>query len=87
MSFSANSLKELVIKRERGRKEGESTNEEGRGLMSFECTIKSKKFKLGLYFKNSNENLLQGVKHVVILKFKESVLKKLESKKNVRTAY
>ena len=87
MSFSANSLKELVIKRERGRKEGESTNEEGRGLMSFECTIKSKKLKLGLYFKNSNENLLQGVKHVVILKFKESVLKKLESKKNVRTAY
>ena len=87
MSFSANSLKELVIKRERGRKDGESTNEEGRGLMSFECTIKSKKFKLGLYFKNSNENLLQGVKHVVILKFKESVLKKLESKKNVRTAY
>ena len=87
MSFSANSLKELVIKRERGRKEGESTNEEGRGLMSFECTIKSKKFKLGLYFKNSNENLLQGVKHVVILKFKESVSKKLESEKNVRTAY
>ena len=87
MSFSANSLKELVIKRERGRKDGESTNEEGRGLMSFECTIKSKKFKLGLYFKNSNENLLQGVKHVVILKFKESVSKKLESEKNVRTAY
>ena len=87
MSFSANSLKELVIKRERGRKEGESTNEEGRGLMSFECTIKSKKFKLGLYFKNSNENLLQGVKHVVILKFKESVSKKLEREKNVGTVY
>ena len=87
MSFSANSLKELVIKRERGRKDGESRNEEGRGLMSFECTIKSKKHKLGLYFKNSNENLFQGVKHVVILKFKESVSKKLESEKNVRTAY
>ena len=87
MSFSANSLKELVIKRERGRKDGGSRNEEGRGLMSCECTTKSEKHKLGLYLKNSNENLLQGVKHVVILKFKESVLKKLESKKNVRTAY
>ena len=87
MSFSANSLKELVIKRERGRKDGGSRNEEGRGLMSCECTTKSEKHKLGLYLKNSNEYLLQGVKHVVILKFKESVLKKLESKKNVRTAY
>ena len=87
MSFSANSLKELVIKRERGRKDGGSRNEEGRGLMSCECTTKSEKHKLGLYLKNSNENLLQGVKHVVILKFKESVLKKLESKKNVRTVY
>ena len=87
MSFSANSLKELVIKRERGRKEGESTNEEGRGLMSFECTIKSKKHKLGLYFKNSNEHLFQGVKHVVILKFKESVSKKLERQKKVGTVY
>ena len=87
MSFSANSLKELVIKRERGRKDGGSRNEEGRGLMSCECTTKSEKHKLGLYLKNSNENLLQGVKHVVILKFKESVSKKLESKKNVRTAY
>ena len=87
MSFSANSLKKLVIKRERGRKDGGSRNEEGRGLMSCECTTKSEKHKLGLYLKNSNENLLQGVKHVVILKFKESVLKKLESKKNVRTAY
>ena len=87
MSFSANSLKELVIKRERGRTDGGSRNEEGRGLMSCECTTKSEKHKLGLYLKNSNENLLQGVKHVVILKFKESVLKKLESKKNVRTAY
>ena len=87
MSFSANSLKELVIKRERGRKDGGSRNEEGRGLMSCECTTKSEKHKLGLYLKNSNENLLQGVQHVVILKFKESVLKKLESKKNVRTAY
>ena len=87
MSFSANSLKELVIKRERGRKDGGSRNEEGRGLMSCECTTKSEKHKLGLYLKNSNENLLQGVKHVVILKFKESVSKKLESEKNVRTAY
>ena len=87
MSFSANSLKELVIKRERGRKDGGSRNEEGRGLMSCECTIKSEKHKLGLYLKNSNENLLQGVKHVVILKFKESVSKKLESEKNIRTAY
>ena len=87
MSFSANSLKELVIKRERGRKDGGSRNEEGRGLMSCECTTKSEKHKLGLYLKNSNENLLQGVKHVVILKFKESVSKKLEREKNVGTVY
>ena len=87
MSFSANSLKELVIKRERGRTDGGSRNEEGRGLMSCECTTKSEKHKLGLYLKNSNENLLQGVKHVVILKFKESVSKKLEREKNVGTVY
>ena len=87
MSFSANSLKELVIKRERGRKDGGSRNEEGRGLMSCECTTKSEKHKLGLYLKNSNENLLQGVKHVVILKFKESVSKKLERQKKVGTVY
>ena len=48
MSFSANSLKELVIKRERGRTDGGSRNEEGRGLMSCECTIKSEEHKLGL---------------------------------------
>ena len=52
------------------RKEG------GKGLMSCECTIRSVENNLGLYLKNSNKNLFQGVKHVRILKFKESVSKK-----------
>ena len=49
------------------RKEG------GRGLMSCESTIRSEENNLGWYIKNSNENLLQGLKHVRILKFKESL--------------
>ena len=52
------------------RKEGE------RGLMSFESTVRSEENNPGWYLKNSNKNFLQGVKHVVILKFRESVSKK-----------
>ena len=52
------------------RKEGE------RGLMSWESTVRSEENNLGWYLKNSSKNLLQRVKHVRILKFKESVSKK-----------
>ena len=41
-----------------------------------ESTIRREKNNLGWYLKNSNANLLQGVNHARILKFKESVLKK-----------
>ena len=41
--------------------------------MSCESTVRSEENNLGWYIKNSNENLLQGLKHVRILKFKESV--------------
>ena len=44
--------------------------------MSCESIIGSEENNLGWYLKNSNENLLQGVKHVGILKFKESISKK-----------
>ena len=44
--------------------------------MSCESIIESEENNLGWYLKNSNENLLQGVKHVGILKFKESISKK-----------
>ena len=44
--------------------------------MSCESTIRTKENNLGWYLKNSNENLLQGVKYVRILKFKESGSKK-----------
>ena len=53
-----------------------SRKEGKRGLMSCENTVRSKENNLGCYLKNSNENLLQGVKCVEILKFKESVSKK-----------
>ena len=53
-----------------GREEG------GRGLMSCESTIRSEENNLRQYLKNSNKNLLQGVKHVRILQFRESVSKK-----------
>ena len=39
--------------------------------MSFESTIATEENNLGWYLKNSNENLLEGVKHVRILKFRE----------------
>ena len=39
------------------RKEG------GKGLVSCESTIRSEENNLGLYLKNSNESLLQGVNY------------------------
>ena len=49
----------------------ESRKEEARGLMSCESAIRSEENNLGWYLKNSFENLLQGVKHVGIPKFRE----------------
>ena len=51
-----------------------SRKEGGRRLVSQESTIVSEENNLGRYLKN--ENWLQGVKHVRILKFRESVSKK-----------
>ena len=48
----------------------------GRGLVNCESTIGSVENDLGWYLKNSNENFLQGVKHVRILKFREFLKKK-----------
>ena len=59
------------------RKEGE------RGLVSCETKIRSEENSFGWYLKNSNENVLQGVKHVRILKFKESVPKKVFKKSRI----
>ena len=53
-----------------------SRKEGGRGLVSCESTIRSEENNIGWYLKNSNGNLLQGVKQVRVLKFKESVSKK-----------
>ena len=53
-----------------------SRKEGGRGLVSCESTIRGEVNNIGWYFKNSNESLLQGVKHVRILKLRESVSKK-----------
>ena len=44
--------------------------------MSCESIIGGEEHNLGWYLENCNENLLQGVKHVRILKFRESVSKK-----------
>ena len=44
--------------------------------MSCESTIKSEENNLEQYLKNSDENLLQGVKYNTILKFRQSVSKK-----------
>ena len=44
--------------------------------MSCESKIRSEENILEWYLQNSNESLLQGVKHVGNLKFKESVPKK-----------
>ena len=54
----------------------ESRKEEVRGLMSCESAIRSEENNLGWYLKNSFENLLQGVEHVGISKFRESFSKK-----------
>ena len=48
----------------------------GRGLVSGESTVRSEENNIGWYLKNSNEILLQGMKHVRILKLRESVSKK-----------
>ena len=53
-----------------------SRKEGGRRLVSCESTIRREENNPGWYLKNSNANLLQGVNHVRILKFKESVSKK-----------
>ena len=53
------------------RKEG------GRGLMSCESTIGSEENNLRWYLKNSNENLIQAVRHVRILKFRECLKERL----------
>ena len=53
-----------------------SRKEGGRGLMSCESTIRTEENNFGWYLNNSNENLLEEVKYVGILKFKESVSKK-----------
>ena len=60
-----------------------SRKEGVRGLVSCESTIGSEKNSLGCYHKDSNENLLQGVKHVRIRKFRESVSKKDSLKKSL----
>ena len=44
--------------------------------MSGESTVRSEENNIGWYLKNSNEILLQGMKHVRILKLRESVSKK-----------
>ena len=48
----------------------------GRGLVSGESLVRSEENNIGWYLKNSNEILLQGMKHVRILKLRESVSKK-----------
>ena len=48
----------------------------GRGLVSGESTVRIEENNIGWYLKNSNEILLQGMKHVRILKLRESVSKK-----------
>ena len=53
-----------------------SRKEGGQGLTSWESAIRSEENNLGWYLENLNENLLQAVKHLKILKFKESVSKK-----------
>ena len=49
----------------------DSRNEGGRGLMGCERTIRSEENNFEWCLKTPNENLLQEVKHVRILKFRE----------------
>ena len=44
--------------------------------MSCESTTTNEKNNLPRYLKNSDKNLLQGVKHVGILKFRHSISKR-----------
>ena len=64
-----------------------SRKDGGRRLMSCKSTIRSEENNFGWYLENSNENLLQEVKRVRILKFKDSApkkdLKKLINEKRV----
>ena len=53
-----------------------SRKEGGRELMSCESTIRNAENNIGWYHKNSDENLLERVKHIGILKFRESVSNK-----------
>ena len=48
--------------------------------MNCESTIGSEENNLGWYLKNFNENFLQGVKRVRILKFREFLKKKKDFK-------
>ena len=48
-----------------GRKEG------GRGLRCYESTVRIKENNHGCYLKNSDENLLRGIKYDEILKIRE----------------
>ena len=52
----------------------------GRGLVNCESTIGSEENNLGWYLKNFNENFLQGVKRVRILKFRDFLKKKKDFK-------
>ena len=47
----------------------------GRGLQSCEGTVRSEENSLGWYLKNSNETLLEGVKYVDLLNFRDSTTK------------
>ena len=49
----------------------------GRGLVSGESTVRSEENNIGWYLKNSIENLLQGMKHVRILKLRECLKERL----------
>ena len=60
-----------------------SRKEGGRGLVGCESTIGSEENILGWNLKNSNENLLQGVIHVKILKFKRESVSKKNFKKSL----
>ena len=59
-----------------------SRKEGGRGLVGCESTIGSEENILGWNLKNSNENLLQGVIHVKILKFKRERVSQRKTLKN-----
>ena len=55
----------------------DSRKEGGRGLVKCGSTIGSEENNVGCYLKNSNENLVQGVRHVRVLKFRESLKERL----------